>query len=106
MSPTRVDIGAIVVVDPVPINYLHSASCRRVILDKYVAPLSDALRRQKAAAAAVKKKKATLKTVFATNTSATMENIQNIKFLDRIKMKGYVCDVCMCMYVLMPTYIY
>ena len=94
MSPTRVDIGAVVVIDPVPINYLHSASSRRMILDKYVAPLFDALRWQKAKAAGKKKKKTMTPTISPPST----ENPSGIKFLERIQTKGYVCiyaDVCM-----------
>ena len=111
MSPTRVDIGAVVVIDPVPINYLHSAFCRRRILDKYVAPLSDALSGQKAKAAGKKKKKTI--TMTATTSTPSTEYAPDIKFLERIQTKGYVCIymlmfVCMyyvnmyvCMYVFM-----
>ena len=86
MSPSRVDIGAVVVIDPVPINYLHSTYSRQRILNKYMLPLADALRWQKAAG---KKKK----TTSSGSTLATMENIHNRNFLERIKSKGWVFNL-------------
>lgn len=81
MSPSRVDIGAVVVIDPVPINFLHSTYSRRRILDKFVLPLADALKWQKTTG---KKKKT------APTTATTIENIHGRNFLERVKSKGCV----------------
>lgn len=78
MSMARVDIGAVVLIDPLPINNLHSSPSRLKILQKYIDPILPILKKKIESS---KKKKPLLH-------AASSGNKSNLNYFERLKKKG------------------
>lgn len=75
MASTRVDIGAAILLDPLPINALHSSKGRSGILEKYYRPLQASLLHD----SICKRKR---------SVPSTADD-EAVKLINRFKKKGY-----------------